>query len=128
MWQVLDTPEACRGLIPATHVLGAFKKEVPKRESKEQSCDAPAASRVKNSPAECGQRWDDRNTSHANHAGCMQPVYSNIYGWGALAEKQSWWISTTCCGDFQPKILSKKNSRPKQQLYIRKVLASQRGE
>jgi hypothetical protein len=42
--------------------------------------DAPAASRVKNSPAECGRRWVEHYTSHANCAGCMQPVYSSIYG------------------------------------------------
>ena len=50
IWQVLDTPEARLGLIPATHVLVAFKQEAPKRESKERSCDAPAATKVKNSP------------------------------------------------------------------------------
>jgi len=37
IWQVLDTPEARLGLIPATHVLVALKQEVPKRESKERS-------------------------------------------------------------------------------------------
>jgi hypothetical protein len=111
IWQVLDTPEACRGLIPATHVLVVFNQEAPKRESKERSCDAPAASTVKNSPAECGQRWDDRNTSHANRASCMQVVSSIIYVWGTRAEKQSWWISTTSCGDFQPKIFRQREIR-----------------
>ena len=23
--------------------------------------------------AECGRRWDEHYTSHANHAGCVQP-------------------------------------------------------
>lgn len=26
------------------------------------------------------QRWDERYTLHANHVGCMLPVYSSIYG------------------------------------------------
>lgn len=26
------------------------------------------------------QRWDERYTLHANHAGCKRPVYSSIYG------------------------------------------------
>jgi hypothetical protein len=35
IWQVLDTPEARLGLIPATHVSVALKQEVPKRELEE---------------------------------------------------------------------------------------------
>jgi hypothetical protein len=58
IWQVLDTPEARLGLIPATHVLVAFKQEVPKRESMERSFAAQAAFKVRSSPAECGRRWD----------------------------------------------------------------------
>jgi hypothetical protein len=43
MWQVLDTPEARLGLIPATHVLVAFTQKVPKRESEEAAmrCAGP---------------------------------------------------------------------------------------
>lgn len=42
-------------------------------------------------------------TSGANRTGCTQPVYSSTYSWDARGEKQSWWISTTAHGDFQPK-------------------------
>jgi hypothetical protein len=117
IWQVLDTPKARRGLIPATHVLDAFQQKVPKRELKERSCDAPAAFKVKTSPAECGRRWHERYTSHANPAGCMQPVSSSIYVEELPQKKQSWWISTTAYGDFQPKkILIQNSSRPLQRI------------
>jgi len=53
--------------------------------------------------AECGRRWDERYTSHANRAGFMQSVYSSIYVEDLSQKKQSWWISTTARGDFQPK-------------------------
>ncbi|HEY2364251.1 MAG TPA: hypothetical protein VGK36_24245 [Candidatus Angelobacter sp.] len=30
-------------------------------------------------------------------------MYSSIYGEALAQKKQSWWISTTAYGDFQPK-------------------------
>ena len=86
-WQVLDTPEGVPWWIPATHVLDSFKQEVPKRESKERSCDAPGRIQGERLAAECGRRWDERYTSHANRAGFMQTVYSSIYVEGSVAEK-----------------------------------------
>jgi hypothetical protein len=83
--------------------LGCFSAEGSKTGIEGAVCDAPAAFQVKNSPAECGRRWDERYTSHANRAGCMQPVYSSIYVEDLSQKKQSWWISTTARGDFQPK-------------------------
>ena len=74
-------------------------------------------SRRENSPLERGRRWHERYTSHANYAGCMQRVYSSIYVEELSQKKQSWWISTTSCGDFQPKkILIQNSSRPLQHI------------
>jgi hypothetical protein len=80
-----------------------FKQQVPKTgiEGAVMRC----ASRIqgKKLAGRVRQRWDERYTLHANHAGCKRPVYSSIYGEALAQKKQSWWISTTACGDFQPK-------------------------
>ena len=56
----------------------------------------------------------------------MQRVYSSIYVDALAQKKQSWWISTTACGDFQPKIFELKRKLRGQNNNISNVLDSQR--
>lgn len=78
IWQVLDTPKRV-GLIPATHVWVAFKQG---SKTGIEGAVMRCAGRIQTEKLarRVRQRWDERYTSHANRAGCMQPVYSSIYG------------------------------------------------
>jgi len=104
IWQVLDTPEARLGLIPATHVLVAFKQEAPKRESKERFMRCAGRIKVKNSPPGMRSAREFQSTSRMpNPAAFILLEYSGLIAKALPQKKQSWWISTTSSGDFQPK-------------------------
>ena len=53
--------------------------------------------------AECGRRLNPEYKSNAKPSSFILLEYSGLIAKALPQKKQSWWISTTAYGDFQPK-------------------------